>query len=250
MPTVPPKQMSSGELTELLASTMVCADTVALKLTMPDSDQRPTARALGIDPFEAKVRQLVYFDTPTLDLDRLGVAIRADRVHGTIAHAVVHVTPVTPLSIPGHVCAGENFSLEVGVTAGGFVCSGALTGPDGRGDGAIRNLLSKPQLALVHQHTFGGFDLDAVSALGPIFALELTFSADGFTRPMSAEMWLYPDGSRTLELSTKCPHAEAFQVAAEARAFLSERGVELDTTQHSNVRTALEYFSDELSVGR
>ena len=36
-------------------------------------------------------------------------------------------------------------------------------------------------------------------------------------------MWLYPDGSRILELSTKCAPAEAFQVAAETRAFLPRR---------------------------
>ena len=34
-------------------------------------------------------------------------------------------------------------------------------------------------------------------------------------------MWLYPDNSRILELSTKCAPAEALQVADEARAFLS-----------------------------
>ena len=35
-------------------------------------------------------------------------------------------------------------------------------------------------------------------------------------------MWLYPDGSRVLELSTRCATNEAFQVAAESRAFLAE----------------------------
>src|SRR3954453_23488358 len=115
MPTVPPKQMSSGELTELLASTMVCADTVALKLTMPDSDQRPTTRALGIDPFEAKVRQLVYFDTPALDLDRLGVAMRAHRTSGVMFDPVVEVAPVTSASVPGNLRVGENRVVEVDV---------------------------------------------------------------------------------------------------------------------------------------
>src|SRR5207237_4584537 len=73
VPTAIPMQMDSAELSQLLTMTTVCADTVKLKLTIPDSDDRPTIRALGIDPFEAKVRQLVYFDTPSLDLDRLSV---------------------------------------------------------------------------------------------------------------------------------------------------------------------------------
>jgi hypothetical protein len=250
MPTATPKQMSSGELTELLTLTTVCSDTVELKLTIPDSDQRPTTRALGIDPFEAEVRQLVYFDTRGLDLDRLGLAISAERVRGSIAHAVVQVTPMAPGSLPAHLRVGEDFALEVEVTRGGFVSSGILTGADGSRDGPIRNLFSKPQLALIKQQTSGRVDLDALSPLGPIFVLELSFSAEGFARPMVTEMWLYPDGSRTVELSTKCSASEAFDVAAEARAFLSERGVELDTVQHTNVRAALEYFSDELTVIR
>ena len=35
-------------------------------------------------------------------------------------------------------------------------------------------------------------------------------------------MWLYPDGSRVLELSTRAATSEAFQVAAEVRAFLAD----------------------------
>ena len=56
-------------------------------------------------------------------------------------------------------------------------------------------------------------------------------------------MWLYPDGSRILELSTKCAPAEAFQVAAEARGFLASKGVDLDSEQQTKTRTALEFFS-------
>ena len=60
---------------------------------------------------------------------------------------------------------------------------------------------------------------------------------------MVAELWLYPDGSRILELSTKCAPAEAFQVAAEARAFLADRGVDLAGEQQTKTRTALEFFA-------
>ena len=59
-------------------------------------------------------------------------------------------------------------------------------------------------------------------------------------------MWLYPDGSRILELSTKCPPAEAFQAAAETRAFLAERGVDLGGEQETKTRKALEFFAKEL----
>jgi hypothetical protein len=56
-------------------------------------------------------------------------------------------------------------------------------------------------------------------------------------------VWFYPDGTRILELSTKCAPVEAFQVAAEARAFLEQRGVDLSGEQQTKTRTALEYFT-------
>ena len=53
-------------------------------------------------------------------------------------------------------------------------------------------------------------------------------------------MWLYPDNSRVLELSTKCKPTEAFQVAAQARAFLTDKGIDLGAEQQTKTRTALD----------
>jgi hypothetical protein len=58
-----------------------------------------------------------------------------------------------------------------------------------------------------------------------------------------AELWMYPDNSRVLELSTKCDPGEAFQAAAETRAFLSSRGVDLSGDQETKTLKALEYFA-------
>ena len=52
-----------------------------------------------------------------------------------------------------------------------------------------------------------------------------------------------------LELSTKCMPSETFQVAAEARAFLTERGVDLSGEQETKTKKALEYFSERLRAG-
>jgi hypothetical protein len=65
-----------------------------------------------------------------------------------------------------------------------------------------------------------------------------------------AELWVYPDGSRILELSTKCAPSEALQVAAEARAFLMGRGVDLGGEQETKTRAALEFFSGNLEAAR
>jgi hypothetical protein len=63
-------------------------------------------------------------------------------------------------------------------------------------------------------------------------------------------MWLYPDGSRVFELSTKCAPAEAFQVAAEARAFLGANGVHLGAEQETKTKKALQFFSRKLATQR
>jgi hypothetical protein len=63
---------------------------------------------------------------------------------------------------------------------------------------------------------------------------------------MVVELWLYPDGTRIRELSTKCATSETFQVAAESRAFLAERGIEIGGAQTTKTRKALEFFSKQL----
>ena len=79
--------------------------------------------------------------------------------------------------------------------------------------------------------------------------LKLKFTPEEFGRKMAVELWLYPDGSRVLELSTKCAPNEAFQVAAEARAYLGNRGVDLAGEQATKTASALKFFSDELKAG-
>ena len=76
--------------------------------------------------------------------------------------------------------------------------------------------------------------------------LKLKFTPEGFSRPLVGEMWLYPDGSRLLELSTKCPPSEAFQVAAEGRIFLAGKGVDLFGEQQTKTRKALDFFAKHL----
>jgi hypothetical protein len=61
-------------------------------------------------------------------------------------------------------------------------------------------------------------------------------------------MWIYPDGSRILELSTRCETNEAFQVAAEVRSFLDTRGVEVSGDQETKTRKALEFFAGAMQA--
>jgi hypothetical protein len=94
-----------------------------------------------------------------------------------------------------------------------------------------------------------GVALDDLSVLGPLFCLKLKSAPEGYNRRLVTELWFYPDGSRILELSTKCEPSEAFQVSAEARAFLSSKEIDLGSEQQTKTRTALEYFSKSFKNG-
>ena len=79
--------------------------------------------------------------------------------------------------------------------------------------------------------------------------LKLRFTPEELGRRIVAELWIYPDGSRVLELSTRAATNEAFQVAAEARAFLGSRGIDLSGEQQTKTKKALEYFAGALKNG-
>ena len=79
--------------------------------------------------------------------------------------------------------------------------------------------------------------------LGPILVLKLKIRPDGWTgNKLVTELWLYPDGSIILELSTKCAPPDTMAAAAEVRTFLEGRGIDLGAEQQTKTKTALEYF--------
>ena len=86
--------------------------------------------------------------------------------------------------------------------------------------------------------------------LGPIFVLKLRFTPEELGRRIVAEMWLYPDGSRVLELSTRAATNEAFQVAAEAAGIPREpRASTSRASRRRRREKALEYFAEALKSG-
>jgi hypothetical protein len=245
--------LTDEQLSELL-DLVKGADSVELKATIPDTDQRSTIAALGMDALDAQIRQVFFFDTPELVLNQAGVVARARRVQGREGDTVVKLRPVVPEALPAGARRSKDFGVEVDAMPGGYVCSASLKGTADNeairevavGDRPIRKLFTKKQRELFKLHAPEGTELDGLAVLGPIFILKLKFSPDGFDRRLVAELWLYPDNTRILELSTKCAPSEAFQAAAETRAFLASRGVELSGEQQTKTAAALGFFSREL----
>jgi hypothetical protein len=196
---------------------------------------------------------VIFFDTPDLALDKAGVVVRARRIQGREGDSVIKLRPVNPEDLPEEVRRLPGFGVEVGAIPGGFVCSGRLKCPadsmDIRkvllGTRDLRKIYTKDQRAFFDDHAPAGVTLDDLSALGPIFVLKLKWRPRELPRKMVAEMWLYPDGARIFELSTKCLPTDAFQVAAELRAYLASHEIDLYGEQQTKTRTALEFFAAE-----
>jgi hypothetical protein len=232
------------------------ADSIELKLTVPEGQYRSGSAALGLDPLEAQIRQVFFFDTPDLTLNKAGVVARARRIQGRDGDSTIKLRPVVPAELPADLRRSPNLVVEVDAMPGAYVCSASLKGKVTAaqvreavaGGRALRKLFSKEQREFFAAHAPDGLTIDDLSVLGPIFVLKLKVFPETYTRRLVVEMWLYPDGSRVAELSTKCLPGEGLTVAAELRSFLEAKGIDIGAEQQTKTKTALEFYSKELQA--
>jgi hypothetical protein len=238
------------DVTRMLAD----VDSVELKVTVPDAGRRAVSDRLGMDVLDAKIRQVFFFDTARLDLNDSGVVVRARRIQGRTGDAVVKVRPFDVGAAPKSFVRDDRFVTEIDAMPGGFVCSGSLRAPVDNGRildvyharGSLRRMLTKSQRALFKAYGLPTIDLDELLVLGPVNVLKLKFGDPAKRRRMAAELWFYPDGSRILELSTKCRPADAVKVAEQTRSRLTSNGVDLSASQLTKTKSALEYFAGQV----
>jgi hypothetical protein len=250
----PPALLSAEQLGELLELTKQ-ADSVELKMTVPDAERPLAVAALGMDPLEAQIRQVFFFDTADLALNKRGVVVRARRIQGRSDDSVVKVRPVNPADL-SKARKSKNLTVEVDAMPGGFVCSASMKATLARADvkdvaaGArpIHKLYTKEQQSFFRANAGPGLELDDLACLGPITVLKQKLRPEERAGRLVAELWFYPDGSRILELSSRCAPVNAFQAAAELKAFLVKRGLEISGDQQTKTTTALEYFVREVAA--
>jgi hypothetical protein len=252
MPDVAPRLLEADLLA--LLKLVEGSDSIELKATVPDVSHRSTIAALDLDPLDAQIRQVFFFDTPDLALNQAGVVVRARRIQGRDHDSVVKLRPVVPSELPADIRTSPSLNVEVDVIPGSYVCSASFKralGPDVVRDAVhgrlpLRKLFSKEQRAFFAAHAPEGLSIDDLSILGPIFVLKLKLVPESLGRRVVVEMWLYPDGSRILELSTKCAPGEGVKVALEIREYLADKGIELGGEQQTKTKSALEFYSAEL----
>ena len=180
------KRLSDEDLVHLLELAKK-SDSVELKLTVPASGQRAAVTALALDPLEAQIRQVFFFDTPDLALNGAGIVVRARRVQGRNGDTVVKLRPVVPDDLPADLRKSPNLVVEVDAMPGGYVCSATLKGKAAAaavreaaaGKHPTRKLFSKEQRAFFADHVPAGLELDGLAVLGPIFVLKLNFTPGG-----------------------------------------------------------------------
>jgi len=249
------KILSREELTEVF-KLIKGATSVELKLSVPLSDHRATVMSIGFDAVEAEPRAAYFFDTPDLALNRAGVVVRARRIRGGDADTVIKLRPVNPSDIDQELRRSAAFKIEVDVMPGGYVCSASFKGVcNGQevldatsGALPLRKIFSKEQRAFYDEHAPAGITMDKLVALGPTFLLKVKHQpkAKDFDRPITLELWLYPDGARVMEISTKGLPKEAWQLATEFKSYLADHGIVLGADQSAKTRTSLEFFSARL----
>jgi len=223
---------------------------IELKLTIPATGHRATIKRLKLDPVEAQPRQAFFFDTPKLDLFKAGMVVRARRIQGGAGDTVIKLRPVEPDTLDPELRRSASFKIELDMMPGGYVCSasfkGACTNREvldvSAGDMPPSSLFSKGQRAFYEAHAPADIKLDSLVTLGPVFLLKSKHQPKDYDRSVTTEMWLYPDGSRILEVSTKCLPAEAFQAAAEFKAYLAGCGIAISGVQEPKTRSALDFF--------
>ena len=101
--------MNDKQLGAML-DTIKQSDSVELKATIPLPEQRAALLALGLDPLQAQVRLVYFFDTPTLALQKAGVVVRARRVQGKGEDTVVKLRPVVPTELPDEWRTSRSFN--------------------------------------------------------------------------------------------------------------------------------------------
>ena len=124
-------------------------------MTLPEATHRSAIAALGLDPLEAQIRQVFFFDTPDLQLNQAGVVVRARRVAGRGGDTVVKLRPVVPDELPEDLRHSGSIGVEVDTMPGGYVCSASMKGKASNdevrevalGTRTLRKLFSKEQRA-------------------------------------------------------------------------------------------------------
>ena len=203
-----------------------------------------------MDPLDAQVRQVFFFDTPDLALDGAGV-VAARRVQGKGDDTVVKLRPVVPDELPAKLRASAMFGVEVDAMPGLCLCSGSLGVPKER-DAVKATVAGERPCASCSARSSALFEEHALqrhartSPCSARSALAEDVAEDA--RPQAGRRAVvHPDGARILELLTKCAPDEARSRRPPDQGSSPSEGTDL-SKQQTKTRTALNFYLKELKA--
>jgi hypothetical protein len=225
-------------------------DQVEVKVLVSAADHEAVCTAIGADLDRAPRRQVYYLDTQDRALERLGVVVRLRSIEHRPDDAVVKLRPLTPGAVPAWLRRDRHFAVELDAMPGHYVRSGVLKRrlEDGEvahaveGRGVLHRLLSPAQRRLLGADDRAHLDLDRLGAAGPVDVRKCRLPADGLPGALVLERWSYPDGSRLLELSTRCPGHRMMLTAARLGTLLRHHGIDVAGPQQTKTRRTLDAF--------
>ena len=158
------------------------------------------------------------------------ISVWVARTQRAAATAGVTRCPPVPEDVPDQA---RGFRIEIDAVSGGYRCAAAMRSPvDDVGARAaiggrypVGKLFTKRQRALFAPAASDSSWFESLALLRSITAFRMRFAPTGFSRWYVAELWTYPNGSRVLELTTKCDLTAVFDVAAETRPLLDAHGI-------------------------
>jgi hypothetical protein len=227
------------------------SDSVEIKATIPPHQVAHAMERFGLHAENDEERFVYFFDTPTLDLLKMGIVARARRRVGGKHDSTIKFRPVEPDQVPERWRIFAGFKIEADASDRNVVRSASLTMPVSKGlikqvaagEEPIGRLFTEEQINFLLSLSSQRFDPKAVVMLGPIEAFRWKFADPALPWPLTAELWRRPDGEEILELSVKAPAIQAAVIYFGFMAFLAELGAERDESQQAKTRWALDFFA-------
>lgn len=232
-------------------------DSYELKFTVPDGQERAVVEAMDLDPLDAQIRQIYFFDTPKLELSAAGIVLRARRIQGRDHDAVVKLRPVEPGAIPATWRDDDALTVEVDMVGDEAVCSASLKAARKpelikavvSGDKPIEELFAKRQLRFLEELAPARIDWSTIRVLGPVNVHKLKTVREPLGMKVAVELWRYPDDTYLLELSTRVAPEGLFEAHRRVRGRLEEVGFGIEGNQETKTKRALAYFAEQLLAG-
>jgi hypothetical protein len=230
------------------------SDKVEIKITVTRNDEERAYEALDIKNRDAVRREIYFFDTPELTLNKAGVVLRARAIEDDDHDSVVKIRPVDPGKVDDEWKDTDGFKLEADVVGDKVVMSASFKVKQKKsaiekvanGELDMSELFSKKQKAFAADFYEGPVERDDLIIMGPVQTLRADIKRPGMAYKITAEYWTLPDDSHLLEVSIKCPPEEAVVAREVFQAFLAGHGLDPNGAQATKTKLALTSLAKQI----